>query len=115
MSETISFGELDFSVVASMDEARGIPDPEVPFRILVLGDFSGREHRAIFESGAALAGRRAVEVDRDNLNEVLMRMKPEIRLPLPGSEKDALTLRFSELEDFHPGRLYERQFPTPRI
>jgi type VI secretion system protein ImpC len=108
MVKPISFGELDFKIVASMDETRRIPDPEVPFRMLMLGDFSGRENRKTLESGAALAGRRAEEVDRDNLDEVMAQMKPEIRLPLAGSEDDAVTIRFSELDDFHPDRLYEQ-------
>ncbi len=108
MAKPISFGELDFKIVASMEETREVLQPDTPFRILMLGDFSGRESREIFESGAALAGRRALEVDRDNLNDVMKRLKPEIRLPLAGSETDALTIRFTELDDFHPDRLYEK-------
>ena len=108
MAKPISFGELDFKIVASMIETRGVPEPDTPFRILMLGDFSGRENRDILESGATLSGRRAVEVDRDNLNDVMGRMTPEIRLPLADSETDALTIRFTELDDFHPDRLYEQ-------
>ena len=108
MAKPISFGELDFKIVASMDETRGVLEADTPFRILILGDFSGRENFDISESGAALASpRRAIEVDRDNLNEVMARMKPEIRLPLAEPESDVLTIRFTELDDFHPDRLYE--------
>ncbi len=108
MSKPTSFGELDFKIVASMDETRGVPEPEAPFRILILGDFSGRGSRETFPSGTALASRRAVEVDRDNLDEVMAGLKPEIQLQLAGSEKDAVMIRFSELDDFHPDRLYEQ-------
>jgi type VI secretion system protein ImpC len=108
MSKPISFGELDFKIVASMEETRGIPEPETPFRILIMGDFSGRENREISEGGAALASCRTVEVDRDNLDEVMAGMKPDIRLQFAGSEKDAVTIRFAELDDFHPDRLYEQ-------
>jgi len=108
MTKPISFGELDFKIVASMDETRQILEPDTPFRILILGDFSGRENRQVFESGAALTGRRAVEVDRDNLDEVMARMQPEIRLQFTGSENDAMTIRFAELDDFHPDRLYQQ-------
>jgi type VI secretion system protein ImpC len=43
-------------------------------------------------------------------------MKPEIELQFAGSEKDAVTIRFAELDDFHPDRLYEQHeiFETPR-
>jgi len=108
MSEPISFGELDFKIVASMEETRGVPKPETPFRILIMGDFSGRENREISASGAALASRRALEVDRDNLDDVMAGMKPEIQLQFAGSENDAVTIRFAELDDFHPDRLYEQ-------
>ena len=106
MSKPISFGELDFKIVASMEDTREVPEPETPFRILILGKFSGRENREISESGTALANRRALEVDRDNLDDVMAEMKPEIQLKLADSENDAVTIRFAELDDFHPDQLY---------
>jgi hypothetical protein len=36
MPKSISFGELDFNLVASMEETRGAPEAETPFRILFL-------------------------------------------------------------------------------
>ena len=86
---------------------REAPDPETPFCIALLGDFSGRESRGILEIGSSLANRRAVLVDRDNFEEVLAKFHPEIKLPI-GGESDSLGLRFSELEDFHPDRIVER-------
>jgi|GEM_PF-3198843 len=53
-----------------MEETRGIPEPEIPFRILIIGDFSGSENRENSESGITLASLPAVEVDRDNLDEM---------------------------------------------
>jgi type VI secretion system protein ImpC len=108
MPKPISFGELDFKIVASMEETRAVPEPETPFRILILGAFSGREQSGTSASGTALAGRRAIEVDRDNLDEVMAGMKPEIQLQFTGSENDAVTIRFAELDDFHPDRLCEQ-------
>lgn len=86
---------------------REAPDPETPFCIAILGDFSGRESRGILEIGSALANRRAVLVDRDNFEEVLAKFHPEIRLPA-GGESGSLGLKFSELDDFHPDRIVER-------
>jgi type VI secretion system ImpB/VipA family protein len=108
MPKPISFGELDFKIVASMEETRAVPEPETPFRIRILGDFSGWEQRGISESGTALAGRRAIEVDRDNLAKLMAGIKPEIQLQFTGSENDAVAIRFAELDDFHPDRLYEQ-------
>jgi hypothetical protein len=62
-----SFWEIDFKIVASMEEARGAPEPETPFRVLILGDFSGRANRGLFDPRAALAGRyiRASSISPD--------------------------------------------------
>lgn len=106
MPEPISFGELDIEVVAQMEEAKGAPDPETPFRIAILGDFSGRSNRQILDND--LADRKAVLVDRDNIDDVLKRLKVEIILPVMGKDSPPVRASFSEIEDFHPDRLFER-------
>jgi type VI secretion system protein ImpC len=78
---------------------------DTPFRIAVLGDFSGRANRGIVETGRALATRQPVRIDRDNVDDVISRLAPELQMSLG----DALaTVRFSELDDFHPDQLYQR-------
>jgi type VI secretion system protein ImpC len=69
-----------------------------PFRILVLGDFSGRASRGLHSK---LAGRRAISVDRDNLDEALAAMGVEIR-------PRGVVLRFGDMDDFHPDEIYRR-------
>jgi len=71
---------------------------DTPFRILVVGDFSG--------GGGKL--RKPLEIDRDNFDDVLARLTPELRLDFANNP---LTIRFRELDDFHPDRLYERLPP----
>ena len=71
-------------------------EPDAPFRILVLADFSGRANRGLH---GPLAGRPAIRIDCDNFDEVLERLAPALKLP--GS-----SLRFSQLDDFHPDHLY---------
>ena len=72
-----------------------LAEPDHPFHILILGDFSGRQNRGLL---APLAGRRPVLVDRDTLDYVLSSVNAELKLP------DHL-LKFREMEDFHPDRL----------
>lgn len=108
MAKPISFGELDFKIVASMEETRGVPEPETPFRILILGDFSGPDKPGLSGSNQPPAGWRPMEVDRDNFDEVMAKIKPEFRLQLTESESDTVTIRFAELDDYHPDALYER-------
>ncbi len=73
---------------------------EPPFHILFLGDWSGDANKA------ALAARRVIEIDRDNFDETIERLKVRLDLDLEGGRR--LELEFSELEDFHPDQLFRR-------
>jgi type VI secretion system protein ImpC len=85
---------LDVNPAGSSESNPIEADP--PFRILVLGDFSGRTNRGVHSS---LGGRRAIRVDCDNFDAVLEQMGPTLRLG--GS-----VLEFRELEDFHPDHIH---------
>ena len=71
-------------------------DSDDPFRILVLGDFSGRRNRKLCET---LAGRRPTPIDLDNFDDVMAAIKPTLDLPQG-------QLSFRELDDFHPDYIY---------
>lgn len=108
MSIPFSFGEVNIDVAAGTKRSRGIPEPDAPFRIAILGDFSGRANRGLLDPSSKLATRRPVMVDRDNFDKVLEGFGAELRLPAGEEGAPSLTLRFSELDDFHPDRLYTR-------
>jgi len=71
-------------------------DSDTPFRILILGDFSGRANRKL---SSGIAGRRPILVDLDNFDDVMKEMLPTLKLP-------GGTLRFRELDDFHPDHIH---------
>jgi len=98
--------EVGLSVEAEAVDGR--PNVAAPFCIALFGDFSARSHRGIVEAGRMIAGREPVLVDRDNLDEVLARLQPELHVRLQGERDPAVRVRFAELDDFHPDRLYER-------
>ncbi len=79
------------------------PDPETPFRILVLGDLDGRTSRNLTQP---LADRRPVPVDLDSFESFLKRLRAEVQLGLPGSAP--VRRAVSELDYLHPDRLFER-------
>jgi type VI secretion system protein ImpC len=106
MSKPISFEKVEVNIVSTMEKTHGTPEPETPFRIAIFGDFSGRAHQGIIDS--ALDHRKPLLVDRDNLDEVLAKLKVKIKLPILGKELPPVTIGFSELDDFHPDRLFER-------
>jgi type VI secretion system protein ImpC len=99
---------VELDVGLGRQPAAGPPPPETPFCIAVLGDFSGRGARGSMEVGGALVNRQPVLVDRDNFDEVLARFAPRLEIPLGSDDGARLTLRFDDLDDFHPDRLYSR-------
>jgi type VI secretion system protein ImpC len=106
MQKPISFGKIDFEIVASMEEARGVPEAETPFCMLIMGDFSGRTNRGIFET-ADIAKRKPLLIDRDDIDEVMARLNVEIKLPLFGKDSPPVAIRFSNTDDFDPDHLFE--------
>ena len=107
MAKPISFGKLDLKLVSSMDEPQGVPEPETPFRVLILGDFSGRANRGLFQPDAVLAGRHPLLIDRDNFDEVLAKLGVEVHVRIGGNDRTPVAIRFSGLDDFHPDQIYE--------
>lgn len=65
-------------------------------RILILGDFSGRNR-----DSAAIEDCRPVKVDVDNFDAVFAKLAPALALRLDGE----LNLTFRQLDDFHPDAL----------
>jgi type VI secretion system protein ImpC len=102
MPRPFDFGEIKLTAVG--DDSSVLPREDTSCRIAVLGDFSSRPNRG--RAGASLADCRALLVDRDNFDSVLANIAPELRLPI--GARAELALRFSELDDFHPDRLFER-------
>ncbi len=75
-------------------------EPEDPFRILILGDFSGGENRS------ALGSRRPRRIDRDNFDDVLGRMHAQATLRMGSAA--TVRLNFATLADFEPDSIFER-------
>jgi type VI secretion system protein ImpC len=103
MAKPFNFGEIKLTVGG--DGTSAIPDPETPFCVALIGDFSGRVNRGICES-ASIASRRLTLVDRDNFDEVFRKLGAEIHLPL--GKSGTSRFGFAELDDFHPDRIFER-------
>ena len=79
------------------------PTEETPFRILVMGDFSGRAGRSETPAQRRL---KPVVIDRDNFDDVMAGL--EVQLHVGGKGDQGVRLQFSELDDFHPDRIYQQ-------
>ena len=108
MPDRHSYGEIHLDVTAGRERIQARPDSETPFRIAILGDFSGRGNRKVVEIGEALANRRPVLIDRDNYDSVLAKVSPHFDLMVGGEDGIPLDVKFSDLDDFHPDSLFRR-------
>ncbi len=108
MPDRRSFGEVHLDVTAGSERVQAQPESETPFRIALLGDFSGRGNRELIEIGEALANRRPTLIDRDNFDSVFARTSPRLELLLGGDLGYPTTLKFTDLEEFHPDSLFRQ-------
>jgi len=89
-------------------------DIELPFKILVLGDFTGRaDDRPVEE-------REPISVDKDNFDKVMAAQQLTAEISVPAALSDdpdagelSASLRFTSLADFRPEGL-ARQVPELR-
>src|SRR5690348_12559278 len=95
--------ELNFGIMSA--DARTIAT-NAPFRLAILGDFSGGANKGRLEVGDDLARRKPLRVDVDNIDKVIERLKITISLPMGGGEA-AAQIPIRSIDDFHPDQLYE--------
>ena len=80
---------------------------ETPFRILVMGDFSGRGNRNVDVNPGELARRRILKIDRDNFEGVMDRLDVCLSNTIVDNENKTISVCFGELDDFEPDQLFE--------
>ncbi len=102
-------GRMEFQFTLPKSASTPIrSDPDAPLRILVMADFSGG-YRETSTSLVDLADRSLWRVDVDNLDAIMARLAPKIRLPPNAATGGAATvISFAQLDDFHPDALYRR-------
>jgi type VI secretion system protein ImpB len=92
-------------------------DVELPLKMLVLSDLTGRENPAPIEQ------RQATRIDKNNFDEVMLghQLATDVEVPNtlakssdPGSTLRA-SLRFESLKDFGPERLCEQVEPLKAL
>ncbi|HWV99930.1 MAG TPA: type VI secretion system contractile sheath large subunit [Candidatus Acidoferrum sp.] len=110
MSTKFSFGKLQLDVSLSPAAAAKRVDPEAPFCLGIVGDFSGRAGEPGRE---AIAQRRIRHLDSDNFEKELSQLGAKLRLTFEQSPGIDLTL--SGLEDFHPDRLLTQVPPLAKL
>jgi len=100
-------------ITIDVDRGDTTEERELPFVVGVMGDFAGDAA----SNQPKLKNRRFIDVHRNNFDEVMARISPElksIRVPNKlageGGEGQELSvdLKFEKMEDFEPGALAEK-------
>ena len=100
-------GRLEFSLGTRAElsrrpaEGAGAPDEE-SFRIVVMGDFSGRPPAGADQYRVELPQR----IDLDNFDAVLARLTSGMRLSLPEPAAGVFEISMCSMEDFEPDALF---------
>src|SRR5207247_1970457 len=106
MTETFALADVEGELVATLEQLDARPSDDVPFRVLLIGDWSGRRNRGLSASSEELKAWRPLLVDRDNLDQLISRLGVKLHLPLISDGSQSLTITFNQLDDFHPDRLF---------
>jgi type VI secretion system protein ImpC len=96
----MSWSEDGLESSFTFESERGREVEDVPFRVLVLGDWTAAGEQK------PLADRQPIEIDRDNFDAVIGRIRP--RVELSGEGLGNLSLEFTSLDDFHPDEIFRR-------
>jgi len=93
-----------------------VQEKELPFVMGVMGDYSGDNT----ENKKALKDRKFSQVDRDNFNEVMnnvnpqLNMKVENTLEADGSEM-SVNMDFKNMDDFEPQNIVDKVDPLKKL
>jgi type VI secretion system protein ImpB len=81
---------------------------ELPFVVGVIGDFSGNPLPDPSRPQQRLSDRKFIKIDRDNFNDVMGRIRPELnfrvknKLDKSGNTEMPVRLQFKNMKDFDP-------------
>lgn len=89
---------------------------ELPFVMGVLGDFSGNPTEPL----KSLKDRKFTQIDRDNFNDIMGKIGPELNLKVENTIKGdksemAVQLKFRSIDDFEPAKVVEQVEPLRKL
>ena len=94
--------------IAISDRLRGGAEPELPFRLLVMGDYTLKDDKRPIEE------REPLDINKSNFDSVMQSLNLSLDSAVPdrivGSGEMPVSLRFGTLKDFRPESV-ARQVP----
>ena len=93
------------------DHLRGGAEPELPFRLLVMGDYTQKEDKRAIET------RQPLDINKSNFDSVMQSFNLSLDLSVPdritGQGEMPVSMKFGTLKDFRPESI-ARQVPQLR-
>lgn len=91
-------------------------EKELPFVMGVMGDYSGDN----VEAKKALKDRKFSQIDRDNFDDLMSKINPQLNLKVDNTLEDdgsnmQVNLDFKNMEDFEPHKLVEQIEPLKKL
>ncbi len=93
-----------------------VQEKELPFVMGVMGDYSGDNS----DNKKALKDRKFSQIDRDNFNEVMGNIAPQVDMKVENTLEDdgsemSVNLNFKNMEDFEPQNIVENVDPLKKL
>lgn len=93
-----------------------VAEKEIPFVMGVMGDYSGDNT----ENKKPLKDRKFSNIDRDNINEVMGNIAPQVKMKvnntIQGDDSEmSVNLSFKTMEDFEPHKIIEQVEPLKKL
>lgn len=103
-------------ITYDVETGGAIEKKELPFVVAILSDLSGKPAEAL----PKLKDRKFVEIDRDNLDDVLLGAKPRLAFQVPNTlagdeSKVNVELKFGGMEDFSPVNVLKQVEPLRKL
>ena len=93
-----------------------VSEKEIPFVMGVMGDYSGDNT----ENLKPLKDRKFSQIDRDNFNEVMNNISPQLSMKVENTLENngseiSVDLAFKSMEDFEPHRIVDKVEPLKKL
>jgi len=103
-------------IIYDVETEGAVVQKELPFVVGIMGDFSGDPTQPL----KPLNERKFVQIDRDNLNEVMAKMTPGLRMKVENTLADdgsemSVELAFKSMADFEPAAVVEQVEPLRKL
>src|ERR1051326_6702585 len=108
MAESFALADVEAELVAPREQPEVRPASDLPFRVVLIGEWRGRRNRGLSASSEELKEWRPLLVDRDNLDQLMARLGVKLHIPLTDDGSQSLTITSAQLDFFPLVGLFDR-------